>query len=344
MMKASRCRRSTAVPALGLAALSARAWVALPGSDELPRCRGLAPGAGVRALSTLGGDTGSQSQGARGVASAPGLGFCGSCFRLLSMALGARHLLRGVTALAAEKRVRRKRKAPAKSEKKIREEKREKGVLARDLAGALKVSNEDIRQRREERRKRKQKEREIAEFEADPIYNITEGPDAIDPNIFGAPFVWVQIGHILLGSVLLASALIGGQDVEFALFDLQGETLSTLRTSMLVMFVISFVNAVVTYIEEKNDGGKDKDALGWFFKGLLLGGVSSWQRIGRIQKVKKKERDAEIDQVIEALESQPDGTPQIFERVGEQGKILTPGELEEQKLLEDKSKDRLLKS
>lgn len=263
------------------------------------------------------------------------------------MALGARHLLRGVTARnAAEKRrLRRKRKAPlAKSEKKIREEKREKGVLARDLAGALKVSNEDIRQRREERRKRKQKEREMAEFEADPIYNITEGPDAIDPNILGAPFVWVQIGHILLGSVLLASALIGGQDVEFALFDLQGETLSTLRTSMLVMFVISFVNAVVTYIEEKNDGGKDKDALGWFFKGLLLGGVSSWQRIGRIQKVNKKERDAEIDQVIEALESQPDGTPQIFERVGEQGKILTPGELEEQKLLEDKSKDRLLKS
>jgi hypothetical protein len=34
-------------------------------------------------------------------------------------------------------------------------------------------------------------------------------------------FAQVQIGHILLGSVLLASALIGGQDVEFALFDLQ---------------------------------------------------------------------------------------------------------------------------
>eukprot|EP00435_Cladocopium_sp_Y103_P071424 s333_g37.t1 len=186
---------SAAVPALGLAALSAwraQAWVALPGSDELPRCRGLSHGAstGVRGVSTLG----SQPQGARGVASAPGLGFCGSCFRLLSMALGARHLLRGVTALAAEKRVRRKRKAPiAKSEKKIREEKREKGVLARDLAGALKVSNEDIRQRREERRKRKQKEREMAEFEADPIYNITEGPDAIDPNIFGAPFVWAGL-------------------------------------------------------------------------------------------------------------------------------------------------------
>eukprot|EP00435_Cladocopium_sp_Y103_P060843 s333_g22.t1 len=36
------------------------------------------------------------------------------------------------------------------------------------------------------------------------------------------------------------------------------------------MFVISFVNAVVTYIEEKNDGGKDKDALGWFFKDAAL--------------------------------------------------------------------------
>lgn len=338
-MKASRRRRSAAVPALGLAALSAQAWVALPA--ELPR------GSPVRShqhesLRTRGG----QAASARVTGVDAGDGFCGqSAWRFLGLALGVRHVLHGVTALAAEKRVRRKRKAPiAKSEKKIREEKREKGILARDLAGALKVSDEDIRKRREERRKRKQKEREMAEFEADPIYNITEGPDAIDPNIFGFPFVWVQIGHILLGSVLLASAVIGGQDVEFALFDLQGETLSTLRTSMLVMFGISLVNAGVTYVEEKNAGGKDKDALGWALKGILLGGVSSWQRIGRIEKEKKKARDAEIDQVIEALESQPDGTPVIFERVGEQGKILTPGELEEQKLLEDKSKDRLLKS
>ena len=60
----------------------------------------------------------------------------------------------------------------------------------------------------------------------------------------------MQIGHILLGTVLLASALLGGKDVEFALFDLQGETLSTLRASMLAAFVVSFVNAIVTYLEE----------------------------------------------------------------------------------------------
>ena len=43
------------------------------------------------------------------------------------------------------------------------------------------------------------------------------------------------------------------------------------------------------------------------------------------------------------MESQPDGTPEIFERIGEQGKILTPGELEEQKLLEDKTKEKRAK-
>lgn len=259
------------------------------------------------------------------------------------MALGARHL-HGATAMAGERRIKRKRKVPvAKSPAKIREEKREKGVLARDLAATLNVTDEEIKKRREERRIRKQKLREMNEFEADPIYNITEGPDAIDTNIFGFPFLWVQLGHLILGSVLVAAALLGGQDIEFALFDLQGETLSTLRASLWVCLGISFVNAIVTFIEEKNSSGKDIDAIGWFLKGLLLGGVSSWQRIGRIEKAKKKVRDAEIDQVIEALESQPDGTPQIFERIGEQGKILTPGEEAEQKLLEDKSKERLLK-
>ena len=49
-------------------------------------------------------------------------------------------------------------------------------------------------------------------------------------------------------------------------------------------------------LQEKNAGGQEKDALGWLFKGVLLGGVSSWQRIGRIEKEKKKKRDAEIDQ------------------------------------------------
>ena len=35
-------------------------------------------------------------------------------------------------------------------------------------------------------------------------------------------------------------------------------------------------------------------------------------------------RSKSVRKVIEALESQPDGTPQIFERIGEQGKLGGP--------------------
>lgn len=97
--------------------------------------------------------------------------------RLLAVALGLRELAQGVTALAAERRVKRKRKVPlAKSEKQIKKEKREwgdslgdpkgetqregdpmgdmasflrKGVLARDLAVALKVSEEASKESKE---------------------------------------------------------------------------------------------------------------------------------------------------------------------------------------------------
>eukprot|EP00439_Symbiodinium_sp_Y106_P078662 s144_g17.t1 len=192
-----------------------------------------------------------------------------AALRLLCLALGARSLFRGVTALAAEKRVRRRRrKAPPKSEFQIREEKRESspemGVLARDLAVALKVSDEDIRKRREERRKKQQKEREMDTFEADPIWNLNEGED---PNIFGFPFIWVQLGHIILGVTLVAAAAVGGNNVEFALFDLPDWALNTLRTSLSVAVVINVVNAVITYFEEKSiPDHKNFDASGWFLK------------------------------------------------------------------------------
>ncbi|CAJ1417450.1 unnamed protein product [Effrenium voratum] len=102
--------------------------------------------------------------------------------------------------------------------------------------------------------------------------------------------------------------------------------------------------------------------------GLFLGGVSSWQRLGRIYKadgVEKKARDEEIDQalrgsskaplpgqceVIDALQSQPDGTPDIVERIDDQGRprqplspaasagIRPPAELKKQRLLATKER------
>lgn len=332
-------RRFGAGVAAAVGAASVRTF-ALPSASQLPRgalAAGVpdrfAPGGGIDAHAAL-----------------PTVAdrFCGgsqAALRLLCLALGARSLFRGVTALAAEKRVRRRRrKAPPKSEFQIREEKREMGVLARDLAVALKVSDEDIRKRREERRKKQQKEREMDTFEADPIWNLNEGEDSVDPNIFGFPFIWVQLGHIILGVTLVAAAAVGGNNVEFALFDLPDWALNTLRTSLSVAVVINVVNAVITYFEEKSiPDHKNFDASGWFLKGVVLGGVASWQRLGRLDKVDKKARDKEIDEVIDALKSQPDGTPKIVERIGDQGKILTEGELKEKKLLQDKTKDRLLK-
>eukprot|EP00931_Biecheleriopsis_adriatica_P096197 TRINITY_DN69852_c0_g1_i1.p1 TRINITY_DN69852_c0_g1~~TRINITY_DN69852_c0_g1_i1.p1 ORF type:complete len:342 (+),score=71.10 TRINITY_DN69852_c0_g1_i1:63-1088(+) len=317
------------------AATSARSWVSLGGSrpargelfrDRVPvrqwRPRGASQG-------RLCGTTCARAQL---------LGICGASIGVAC----------SVIARAAQQgKRRRRRKAPLATipkpqpeDRTPEEEARSKGVLARDLAIALRVTEEEVRQRREERRKKKQKER--LDFEEDPIQNLVDGED---PNIFGAPYIWVQAAHATLGATTFFACVlpaISNGSIEFALFNFEGKMLETLRTLAQVCFGINFLNALVIFKEEF-DLSSDLVAAGnWAFKGLVFGGVASWQRLGRLQFAKKQVRDKDIDKVIDAIASQPDGTP-TEQLIDDQGKRLlgtTPAEKE--KLLKD-SRRKMLK-
>lgn len=225
-----------------------------------------------------------------------------------------------------------------KTPEQLREELRAKGLLAKQLQLELKVTDDEIKNRREEQRIRRQKLEQAVRFDEDSIYEVTSGPDAVDPDLFGYyPFFWVQIGHTFLLLITLAQVAFAGQGLQFALFDIEGGLLETVRTGLVLVFIINLVNAAITYKEEIDLGdqrGEDysESAFGWALKGVFLGGISSWQRIGRGTKAEKKERDAEIDQVIDALKSQPDGTMPIRERIGEQGRLIGAG-VSKEKLL-----------
>eukprot|EP00440_Ansanella_granifera_P040278 gb/GFBE01043687.1/.p1 GENE.gb/GFBE01043687.1/~~gb/GFBE01043687.1/.p1 ORF type:complete len:333 (+),score=78.72 gb/GFBE01043687.1/:1-999(+) len=251
-----------------------------------------------------------------------------SAWRIFCVAWAGRCLAVGMSA-QGQGRVRRRRKAPQLTKEEQMEESRAAGTLAKELAMELAVSEEDIRRRREERRKKEMRRRD--DFEEDVVQNLIEGED---PNFFGFPFIWVQVGHYILAGTAILAAILGGGEVEFALFDLQGEALDALRQGVNFVVGLNFLNALYIFKEESELGPeRAMAAVGWAIKALFIGGVASWQRGGRIQKDIKDARDEEIDKVIDALKSQPDGTPRVVDRIGDQGKRLLGGKLDKEKLL-----------
>ncbi|CAK0805554.1 unnamed protein product [Prorocentrum cordatum] len=154
-----------------------------------------------------------------------------------------------------------------------------------EIAASFNVTDEDRRRRQELRRKR-EAEAAAEEQEVDVIKELVAGED---PNFFGAPYIWIQVAHVVLFGYALIVCLIGEAGEENTLFALEGDQLTAFRTAVTVTLLINVVNAAVTFYEEQSSG-EDRlyDAVGWGLKALLLGGVASWQRIGRIKRAEEK--------------------------------------------------------
>jgi len=157
--------------------------------------------------------------------------------------------------------------------------------LAAEAAMSLNVTDEDRKKRREVRRKRMMQQ--TKEVEEDAIRNLIDKGD--DPDFFGFPYIWVQIGHLILGFTAVVGALVGGQGIEFALFNIQGEALEALRSGVtLIVFTNVLIAAWLAYEEMQIGPERVFNALGWGLKALAIGGVASWQRYGRLSKAAQK--------------------------------------------------------
>jgi len=175
---------------------------------------------------------------------------------------------------------------------------------AERAARALAVTDQDVRRRKVKRQSAMKK---YAPFrDEDPVATLIER--GLDPDFFGAPYIWVQVGHLILGGTAFAAAVVSGNGIEFALFDLEGAQLSALRAGLNIVYTINLFLAIFMFQQEMESGaegviraderepgpdgkpkrGNFKDAIGWAAKGLLLGGVAFWQREGRIIKKEKR--------------------------------------------------------
>jgi len=155
---------------------------------------------------------------------------------------------------------------------------RELTGAAAEAAEALKVTDKDRELRRQSRRRRK------PEPGDDIVGSIIESGD--DPNFFGIPYIWVQLGHIILGPTVLAAALISesGLGEEFAIFDLQGPLLKAVQNGVGIIVIMNFLLAGFMFFEEISAGpGRLFNAIGWALKALLIGGVAHWQRLWRLR-------------------------------------------------------------
>jgi len=158
--------------------------------------------------------------------------------------------------------------------------------IVAEAALGLSVTDEDLRRRKELRRKRLTRQKKM--IEEDPIRNLIDKGD--DPDFFGFPFIWIQISHFVLGATAVAAAVAGGQGIEFALFNLEGETLAALRTAVTITITMNvFVAGWLLYEELQLGSERVLSGIGWALKALVIGGVASWQRWGRISKAAKKE-------------------------------------------------------
>lgn len=168
-----------------------------------------------------------------------------------------------------------------------------------DMAGALNVTEED-RRRRMELRKERAKQQQGLDRNVDFYKELL---DREDPDLFGVPYNWLEISHLVLGvsAIIALIASSAGLAKGFILFDLKGPALFCLRTSMQLAAAINLVNAGITYKEELDnptqEGKEPNDneyAIGWAIKSLFLGGLISWQRFGGKFKVELRKKEEEI--------------------------------------------------
>lgn len=158
-----------------------------------------------------------------------------------------------------------------------------KGIAA-EAALALAVNDQAMMIRKERRRKREQMKIQVF-AEDDAIGRLVAGED---PNFLGAPFIWVQIGHVVLLSTAVFAAAVSGQDIEFALFDLGPDTVNAVVTGIKITVAMNIlVAANLVYSELQIGEERLVSAFGWGLKALLLGGVASWQWWGRIKRAEK---------------------------------------------------------
>jgi len=159
--------------------------------------------------------------------------------------------------------------------------------IAAEAAVGLNVTDEDVMRRKQARRKRLTKLKE--QEEEDPIRNLIDKGD--DPDFFGFPYLWVQIAHLVLLLTAIAVAIFASPDIEFALFALDGQTLETLRTCLTITLVMNaLIAGWMVYDELQIGGDRVLSAVGWGLKGVLVGGVASWQRWGRLNKLAKRKK------------------------------------------------------
>lgn len=196
-----------------------------------------------------------------------------------------------LTAMAAAARRRRRRggatRDPGPAGPKV-----EMSQVAADAARGLSVTPEDQKRRREARRKRMMATGDEMDDGSDQavanLINLGE-----DPSFFDFPFVWVQLAHLVIAFTAVFACLAGGNDVEFALFDLPPKVLEFLRTGTSIVFFMNFFTSVWIFFEEFSLGNdRLLSAIGWGLKALVLGGVATWQRYGRLSKGAAERRQA----------------------------------------------------
>eukprot|EP00929_Paragymnodinium_shiwhaense_P010343 TRINITY_DN11494_c0_g1_i1.p1 TRINITY_DN11494_c0_g1~~TRINITY_DN11494_c0_g1_i1.p1 ORF type:complete len:360 (+),score=91.58 TRINITY_DN11494_c0_g1_i1:90-1169(+) len=167
---------------------------------------------------------------------------------------------------------------------------REVTGAAADAAAAFDMTDEDVRKRRYAKKiALASKPEDLADEYLDELA-IQYG----DPDIFNIPFIWVQLGHVILfGTALLA--LVGGENLEeFAVFDLSPEFLGTLQKLIASCVSINFLLAAYTFYEEYTGSDEPERTLwgaGWAAKTVVIGGVATWQR--NFQKIRQKEDEKE---------------------------------------------------
>lgn len=155
--------------------------------------------------------------------------------------------------------------------------------IAAEIATGLSMTDADRRRRKEKRDARKDRMRmkqTNRNRSRDPaIQELLEGED---PQFFGIPFIWVQLGHAVMSLTAIAVSIFGEADTEFALFDLAGPYIAAVRSGTSNVLIVNVLLAGVTAFDEFKFSGLFINALGWGLKTLLIGGVATWQRTWRM--------------------------------------------------------------
>lgn len=180
------------------------------------------------------------------------------------MALAARN-----AASKARKRIR--KRAPTGPDPKLT--KREEAVVLQpeDVARSLGVQDEDRAEVAKETRDLRGRVKVVKE---DPIQTLVEGDD---PNLFGVPFIWIQLAHVLVAFTAVLFSLGGGSDD--SVWTQPPVVTNALRLALIFITFFNLGLAVFTFWEEDSLGeSKRINAVGWGLKTALFGGVATWQR------------------------------------------------------------------